>query len=261
MVTFGLHEGGCVMTVMTETVLFIHGFLDDATVWDGVIAALPDKVDVIQYDLPGSGTRSKALADPGTVTLESLAAEAGDIVAGTDPPVIVVGHSMGSQVAELVAAVHRDRVQGLVLITPVPLGGTQLTAEVLAPFRALGGNTDAQRTLRSQVSPNLGANKLDRLVRIGGAVRPDVAARYVDMWNEGVRNAPATSAFTGPVLIVRGGADAFVTEQVLAATTSRFVQPNVKVIDKGGHWLHVEYPDDLATTILGFTGTITGVAA
>jgi esterase len=88
-----------------------------------------------------------------------------------------------------------------------------------------------------------------------------VAARYADMWNEGVRNAPATSAFTGPVLIIRGGADAFVTEQLLAATSPRFVQPNVKVVDKGGHWLHVEYPEALATTILMFTETITGVTA
>jgi esterase len=246
---------------MTATVLFIHGFLDDATVWDGVIAALAGKVDVIRYDLPGFGTLSRALADPEAVSLESLAAEAGDMVAGIDAPVIVVGHSMGSQVAELVAASHADRVHGLVLLTPVPLGGTQLPAEELAPFRALADNTDAQRALRSQVSPNLAADQLDRLVHIGGAVRPEVAARYADMWNEGIRNAPATSAFTGPVLIIRGGADAFVTEQLLAATTPRFVQPNVKVIDKGGHWVHVEYPEALATTILGFTETITGVTA
>jgi pimeloyl-ACP methyl ester carboxylesterase len=247
--------------MMTPTVLFIHGFLDDASVWDGVIAALPDKVDVIQYDLPGSGTRSQAVADPDSITLVSLAAEAGNIVAGIGAPVVVVGHSMGSQVAELVAAGHADRVRGLVLVTPVPLGGTRLTAGELAPFRALGGNTDAQRTLRKQVSPNLGANQLDRLVGIGGYVRPDVAARYADMWNEGVENAPATSAFSGPVLIVRGGADAFVTEQLLAATTPRFVQPDVKVIDKGGHWMHVEYPDALATMILEFTEAIMGVTA
>jgi pimeloyl-ACP methyl ester carboxylesterase len=258
MVTFGLDEGGW---AMTATVLFIHGFLDDTTVWDGVIDSLAGKVDAVRYDLPGSGTRSQEVADPGTVTLESIAAEAGDIVAGIDAPVIVVGHSMGSQIAELVAARHADRVHGLVLLTPVPLGGTQLPAEELAAFRVLGGNTDAQRTLRAQVSPNLGANQLDRLVRIGGAVRPDVGSRYADMWNDGVRNAPAISAFTGPVLIIRGGADAFVTEQLVAATISRFVQPDVKVIDKGGHWAHVEYPEALATMILEFTKTITGVMA
>jgi pimeloyl-ACP methyl ester carboxylesterase len=258
MVTFGLHEGG---RVMTTTVLFIHGFLDDATVWDGVIAALAGKVDVIRYNLPGFGRRGRALADPRAVTLETLAAEAGDMVADIDAPVIVVGQSMGSQVAELVAANHAERVQGLVLLTPVPLGGTQLPAEVVAPFRALGGDVDAQRALRTELSPNLDAHELDRLVRIGGVVGPDVAARYVDIWNEGVKNAAATSAFTGPVLAIRGGADTFVTEQLLAAISPRFVQADVKVIDKGGHWVHVEYPETVAAMILEFTETIVGVTA
>jgi pimeloyl-ACP methyl ester carboxylesterase len=265
MVTFGLHEGGRGMSATRNgltkpTLLFLHGFLDDATVWDAVIAALAGKVAAVRYDLPGFGTRSQPVADPRAVTLESLAAEAGDIVARIDAPVIVVGQSLGTQVAELVAADHADRVCGLVLLTPVPLGGTQLPPEVVAPFRALGGDTDAQRALRSRLSPRLDAKQLDRLARIGGSVRPEVAARYVDMWNEGVKNAPTMSAFTGPVLIIRGGADAFVTEELLAVIRPRFVQADVKVIDSGGHWVHVEYPDAVATMILEFTEAIAGVA-
>jgi pimeloyl-ACP methyl ester carboxylesterase len=264
MVTFGLHDGGRGMSATRNgltkpTLLFLHGFLDDATVWDAVIEALAGKVAAVRYDLPGFGS-SQPVGNPRAVTLESLAAEAGDIVARIDAPVIVVGQSLGTQVAELVAADHTDRVYGLVLLTPVPLGGTQLPPEVVAPFRALGGDTDAQRTLRSQLSPHLDANQLDRLARIGGSVRPEVAARYVDMWNEGVKNAPTTSAFTGPVVIIRGGADAFVTEELLAVITPRFVQANVKVIDNGGHWVHVEYPDAVATIILEFTEAIAGVA-
>ena len=89
----------------------------------------------MRYDLPGFGTRSGSVADACSTTLESLAAEAGEILAGIDGPVIVVGQSLGTQVAELVAAQHADRVRGLVLLTPVPLGGTQLPDEVVAPFR------------------------------------------------------------------------------------------------------------------------------
>ena len=174
---------------------------------------------------------------------------------------IVVGQSMGSQVAELVAAKHADRVHGLVLLTPVPLGGTQLPAEVVAPFRALGGDADAQRALRTELSPNLDAHQLDRLVRIGGVVRPDVAAHYVDMWNEGVKNARGPARSPVRSSIIRGGADAFVTEQLLAGIAPRFVQADVKVIDKGGHWVHVEHPETVATMILEFTEAITGVTA
>ncbi len=240
------------------TVLFIHGFLDDATVWDDVIASLAGKVDTVRYTLPGFGTRAGSVADTQDLALERLAAEAGDILAGIDTPVIVVGQSMGSQIAELVAAQHADRVVGLVLLTPVPLGGTQLPDEALAPFRTLGGDFAAQRVARATLSPGLDEQQLDRLTKIGASALPDVVARYADVWNEGVEDAPAVSDYTGPVLVIRGGADAFVTEQLLDTITPRFPQASTEVIDRAGHWLHVECPDEVAAMILELSDAIVG---
>ncbi len=59
--------------------LLIHGFLDDASVWDGLVDSLAGEVGAVRYDLPGFGTRSGSVADACSVTLESLAAEAGEI--------------------------------------------------------------------------------------------------------------------------------------------------------------------------------------
>ena len=238
------------------TLLLIHGFLDDASVWDGLVDSLGGEVASVRYDLPGFGMRSGSVDDAHIVTLESLAAEAGDILAGIDGPVIVVGQSLGTQVAELVAAQHPNQVHGLVLLTPVPLGGTQLPDEVVAPFRALGGDRDAQRVLRAELSPHISEEQLDRLTDVGVPVAADVVAHYVDVWNDGVSNAPTNSAFGGPLLIIRGGADAFVTEQLVGEVNLRFVQAEVKVIDKGGHWVHVEDPWAVAAMILDFTDSL-----
>ncbi|MBV8347111.1 MAG: alpha/beta hydrolase [Mycolicibacterium sp.] len=246
-------------TACAPTVLLIHGFLDDTSVWDGLVDSLAGEVAAVRYDLPGFGTRSGSVADARIVTLDSLAAEAGDIVKGIDGPVIVVGQSLGTQVAELVAAQHPDQVRGLVLLTPVPLGGTQLPDEVVAPFGALGGDRVAQRRVRAELSPHLSEEQLDRLADIGTPVAADVTAHYVHVWNDGVSNAPVTSAFGGPVLIIRGDADAFVTEQMIEAISPRFVQAEVKVIGKGGHWLHVECPGAVATMILDFTDAVAEV--
>lgn len=258
MVTLRLDGGGDEMTTTPDapTLLFIHGFLDDASVWDDVIAALAGKVNTVSYDLPGFGTRALSVTDPTSLSLESLAAEAGEILSGIDTPVIVVGQSLGTQVAELVAAQHADRVDGLVLLTPVPLGGTRLPDEVVAPFRASGGDLDAQRAARTGLSPDLTVQQLDRLIRIGGLALPNVVARYVDVWNNGVEDPPAVSAYTGPVLVVRGGADAFVTAELVATISPRFPQADVRVVDRGGHWLHVEYPTEVATMLLTFIETI-----
>jgi pimeloyl-ACP methyl ester carboxylesterase len=271
MVPVGLHEdGGQMSTSSAEftvtrtpastpeapTLLLIHGFLDDASVWDGLVDSLGGEVAGVRYDLPGFGTRSGTVADACTATLEALAAEAGDIVATIDGPVIVIGQSLGTQVAELVAAQHREQVRGLVLLTPVPLSGTHLPDEALAPFRALGGDRDAQRGVRAELSPHIGEGQLDRLADIGAPVVAEVISHYVEVWNDGVSDAPATSAFDGPVLIVRGGADAFVTEQLVGTISRRFANVELKVIDKGGHWIHVEYPGAVAAMVLDFTDSI-----
>jgi pimeloyl-ACP methyl ester carboxylesterase len=246
-------------TAGAPTLLLIHGFLDDASVWDDMVDSLGGEVAAVRHDLPGFGTRSASLAEARATTLASLAAEAGDIVSTIDGPTFVVGQSLGTQVAEMVAAQHPDHVRGLVLLTPVPLAGTQLPDEVVAPFGALGGDRAAQRRLRGELSPNLSEEQLDRLGDIGAPVAADVTAHYVDVWNRGVSNAPTTSAFGGPALIIRGGADAFVTEQLVSTISPRFARAEVKVIDEGGHWVHVECPGAVAAMILDFTDAITGV--
>jgi esterase len=246
------------MTTGAPTLLLIHGFLDDATVWDDLIDSPPGDI-AVRYDLPGFGTRSGAVAEACSASLESLAAEAGQIVTGIDGPVIVVGQSLGTQVAELVAAEHANRVRGLVLLTPVPLSGTHLPDDVVAPLRALGGDRDAQRAVRAELSPHLSEKQLDRLADIGAVVAPDVAAHYVDLWNHGVAKAPAISTFDGPVLVVRGGADAFVTEQMVDVIRRRFTGlVDVEVIADGGHWVHVEYPEQIVSIIGEFSRAVFG---
>ena len=242
------------------TLLFIHGFLDDATVWDGVIASLAGKVNTVRYDLPGFGARSTAVTDPRELSLQSLAAEAGGILNETGTRVIVVGQSLGTQIAELVAAEHADRVDGLVLLTPVPLGGTRLPDEVVAPFRALGGDLEAQRAARSQLSPAIAGDQLERLIGLGATALPEVVARYVDIWNKGVPDEPVISEYTGPVLVIRGGADGFVSKQLVDTIVPRFPGAGEKAVDRGGHWLHVEQPRAVAQMLLEFGDEIANTA-
>ncbi len=271
MVAVGLDEDGRAMTTHATgfhirrtpasvpgapTVLLIHGFLDDASVWDDVIDALAGEITTISYDLPGFGRRSDSVTDIAAITLQALTAEAGDIVAGLDGAVVVVGQSLGSQIAELVAAAHPDQVRGLVLLTPVPLGGTQLPDEVVAQFRAIDGDSAAQRAARSELSPRLTDTQLDRLTAVGTPVAAGVAARYVDVWNAGYPAAPARSSYGGPVLIVRGGGDGFVTAAIAETIAARFTGAETHVVDRGGHWLHVEYPGTVAAMILDFTDAI-----
>src|SRR5437764_815699 len=229
-------------------VVFVHGFLDDQHVWDKVIAELKTPgVEAIRLDLAGLGDRGDA---GGPFTYERLAEDVGAVVDTVGKPFVIVGQSMGAPIAELVATARPDRALGLVLVTPVPLAGTRLPDEVVEPFRSLGADAEGQRDVRQQLSVALSDADLDRLVATGLRVRPEVVASLVDCWNAGLADAPERSRYAGPVLVVRGSQDGFVTEELVATSVSpRFASAQTVVIERAGHWPHLEQPAALAAQL------------
>jgi pimeloyl-ACP methyl ester carboxylesterase len=235
-------------------VVFVHGFLDDGHVWDRTIAALTTPgIETVQLDLAGSGDRADA---SGPFTYARLAADVGEVVDRLGKPFVIVGQSMGAPIAELVAAARPGRARGLVLLAPVPLGGTRLPDEVIEPFRALGGDAEAQRAVRRQLSVSLSEADLDWLATSGLRLAPETARAVVDGWNTGHEDAPDRSRYAGPVLILPGAGDGFSTEELIAtAVAPRFAAAETVLIDGAGHWPHVEQPAAVAASLDGFLAT------
>jgi pimeloyl-ACP methyl ester carboxylesterase len=231
-----------------RAVVFVHGFLDDQYVWEKVVAELKTGgVETIQLDLAGMGDRTGA---SGPFTYERFAADVGGVVDAVGEPFVIVGHSMGAPIAELVAAARPEQALGLVLLTPMPIAGTGLPEEAVAPFRSLGGDPEGQRAVRRQLSVGLSDADLDRLVEIGSPVRPEVVRSLVDCWNSGLPDGGENSSYTGPVLIVRGTDDGFVSEDLVSTAVSpRFASVKTVAIDGAGHWPHVERPSAVAAQL------------
>jgi len=232
-------------------VVFVHGFLDDQYVWDKVVDELSAPgIETIQLDLAGLGDRAGAT---GPFTYERLAADVGAVVDSVGKPFVIVGQSMGAPIAELIATSRPQRALGLVLVTPVPLAGTRLPDDDVEPFRSLGGDAEGQRGVRQQLSVALSDADSDRLVATGLRVRPEVVRALVDCWNTGLRDAPEPSRYTGPVLIVRGADDGFVTDDLVTGTVSpRFPAAQTVVVERAGHWPHLEQPAALAAQLERF---------
>ena len=230
---------------VTPTPVLVHGFLDDGAVWAPVVAALPATApSPIVVELAGMAGAADV---PGPYTLERHAADVAARLAEVSGPVVLVGQSTGAQIVELVAAAHPDRVAALVLLTPVPLAGTGLPEEAVAPFKALGGAAEAQRQTRRQLSSAFPADELERLVAAGTAIEPSAVPQFVDAWNHGVPAGREPSAFTGPVLVLRGADDPFCTaEMVEAGVAPRFAHRQVVAVEGAGHWAHAEQPDIVA---------------
>jgi pimeloyl-ACP methyl ester carboxylesterase len=163
------------------TFVFVHGFLDDAAVWRPLIAALhvPDSQSRA-VDLAGMSGRPQ---EAGPYTLDRYA---NDVIDGLSGAVVLVGHSIGTLIAELAAVERPDRVVALALLTPMPLAGTHLPEAAVAPFKSVGGSAAAQRALRLQASPHFPEQELARISEAGAQIAADAIPGLVDLWNFGV---------------------------------------------------------------------------
>jgi len=97
------------------TIVFVHGWTCDISVWADQMSAFQDEYRVIALDLPGHG-QSPPPAD-GVYTMgrfadaiESVRAEAGA------DEIVLVGHSMGVMVIRQYALLYPDRVAGLIAV-------------------------------------------------------------------------------------------------------------------------------------------------
>ncbi|MFE7244904.1 alpha/beta fold hydrolase [Streptomyces sp. NPDC057580] len=237
--------------------VLLHGFLDDRHVWDRLVTELQaarTDISYLRLDLPGCGDR---LDETGPFTLEHLVDDIDATVTSLDSTFVLVGQSMAAPVAELVAARRPARTLGLVLLTPIPLAGTHLPDEAIEPFRALGGDAHAQRAARCQLSAGLADADLDRLAATGAEVRPEVVRAMTDCWNTGYPDGARSSRYTGPVLVLRGAEDPFVTEELVAgAVTPRFAAAECAAITGAGHWAHLEQPRAVAERVSAFLARV-----
>jgi|TARA_Y100000385_G_C13105296_1_gene647222 pimeloyl-ACP methyl ester carboxylesterase len=97
-----------------DTIVFIHGFLEDSSIWNDYSDALKSKYNVIKIDLPGFG-KSDIISDTHEMSLMA------DVVINvleqeSIDKYILVGHSMGGYVSLSVISNKTNNCKGLILV-------------------------------------------------------------------------------------------------------------------------------------------------
>lgn len=236
---------------MPVPAILIHGFLDAGAIWAPVVAGLGSDADNWRTpDLAGMGALS---ADDGPHTLSRYRADITQLIDQTEGSLVLVAHSMGAQIAELAALARADRIRALVLLSPVPLGGPHAPAAVTGPLAATGGDVAAQREARrGLMAPPADSKILDWLTDLGRDVRRSVTEDLVAAWNEGAPEGRAPSRFLGPVLVLSGDLDLFVTPDMATAVAGRFAHATQALVKGAGHWPHAEQPQQVSRAIADF---------
>ena len=102
------------------TILLSHGYSSTARMWDGQIAALKDRYQVVVWDMRGHGESDY----PADQSLYSEALTVGDMTALLDQvgarTAIIAGLSLGGYMSLAFAASHPERVRALMLFDTGP---------------------------------------------------------------------------------------------------------------------------------------------
>ncbi len=119
------------------TLVLLHGYGESLLAWRAVADPLSRDYRVVALDLPGFGVSGKPYSG---YDLQSMTDRLADFVAHqASGPVVLVGHSMGGELAASLAIQHPDLVSGLILISPAGHGLSATASAVSGPTRALLG--------------------------------------------------------------------------------------------------------------------------
>lgn len=243
-----------------RTLVFVHGYLDGPEVWKPLLdqLVLPGWQIVncrLQANFAPQATTNAA------ATLEHYARQVLDQVGisrqaedmSQEDRFIFVGHSMGAQIAELAALEVGQHLSALVRITPAPLAGYPLPAEVMARFasRAVLADPDAIGAGKQAMAKALDGGGVDILVRATLATGPAAALEQLHAWTGGHPAGNVPSAIDAPVLTIATD-DAFFTADMLENGAKRFSRRTFEHVPGAGHWPQLEQPCALARAIERF---------
>ena len=236
------------------TFLLLHGYGESLTTWRAVFDPLTRNGKVVALDLPGFGGSAKPDVP---YTLAAMTERLSRFMdRWTSGPVVLVGHSMGGELAAALALARPDRVKLLVLIAPA---GYRIGLAGIAGSMTPGKARTIGRylALRSFVTP---------IHDPGWLGEPDSSAQYDQTGDSSYSRAAARvledfdfvalrSRFrelVQPTLLIWGGLDPVVPFSV-GDTLSHSI-PCVRFLPllKAFHRPHAEIPDTVISAIRSF---------
>lgn len=170
-----------------RTLILVHGWMMSGAVFDPFLSALDTAgLRVVVPDLVGSGDSARPESGYTLARYaDDVLAVLREVMSEGAPPAIVLGHSMGGQVAMLVAASARASVAQLVLLNPVPSCGVDLPEEARGLFRSCAGDAEKLGMILDMATEELSGPDRARLLAIAVDVEEACIIEAFDAWTAG----------------------------------------------------------------------------
>lgn len=234
------------------TLVYLHSLGTELRIWDAVVALLPQR-EHLRVDLRGHGLSE---VPPGEY---SIAAMSRDVGAALDRlgigPVVVIGVSVGGQIA-LRAALERPRqVRGVVALdTAGRIREREHWSERIATVRAGGLEALADETVARWFLPDhaerdpvavAGYRRLLLMTPVDGYLGTCAALRDEDL-------RPRLDEITQPVLVLCGSHDTATPPEVVRALATALPRARFAEIADAAHLPCIDQPQATAALVDDF---------
>lgn len=236
------------------TLVFLHYWGGSLRTWSNVVSSLKDSFRCVAYDIRGWGKSDAATS----YTVSDMAAEAASLIQALGlKKYILVGHSMGGKVAQLLASQKPAGLAGLILVAPAPPTPVRFPDEirqqqihaydnresVIQTLDFLSARTPSPEILEQVVEDSLGASREAVLAWPTGALLEDISTEVPKI--------------TVPTLILAGEMDQLDSvEQHRREVLARIPNARLEIVTGSGHLVPIDEPEQLALAIAQFVTSI-----
>jgi len=234
-------------------VVFIHSLGTDRRVWDRVIPTVAAEHRTLSYDLRGHGLSDDP---PGPYRLDQLVADLCRLLEdrGVETAVLV-GISIGGQIALECAARHPALAKGLVLVdTAVRIGTVDGWNQRIDTVQRSGLESVVPRVLERWFAASFRAEEAACVQGFGHMLARMSAAGYVASC-AALRDADLTQTARGvetPALVITGGEDQATTPDEGRALAGMLPRARFELVPGAAHLPCVEQPFRVAAAIRRF---------
>ncbi|MCL6543926.1 MAG: alpha/beta hydrolase [Bryobacteraceae bacterium] len=227
-----------------HTVVLIHGWTCDHTLWDAQMEALKRRYRVIALDLPGHG-RSGAAPE---YSMKRFARAVNAVMAKENVrQAVLAGHSMGGAVMLEFARLYQEQVLAIVAVDaifPEPEAARSL-ASLAARFEGADALEERRKIVRGMFTDATKAELRLKIESVMLAAPADVAAGAMrgiadlSVWRE--------DRIDLPFVEIAAETSTYVTEDLLK---KRFPRAKLVRVPGTGHFLHIEKPAEVNRILL-----------
>lgn len=236
-------------------VLLLHGLLGNkrnfATIGASLASQLERKRRIVAVDLRNHGENTHDWRDD--MSYSSMANDILHLLDKNDmEKAVIVGHSVGGKVAQMLALQAPDRVEGLVVLDIAPVEYTpdephwKAVSDIIQVLLDIpeGTKREVDLLLRDKVpDPALRAFLLTNL---GSDGKWNIPVHTIATQLEQLAgfDVAADSRYNGDSFFIHGGQSRFVRHAHIESIQQYFPNHMLTTIRGVGHWVHAEAPDD-----------------